>query len=106
MDESQLKSLEKKIGALESEVFALRSELEKAKRGISPGAATAAIVQPAAKTKPAPVAEAVKVPAAPVNPPKAVPAAQPAAAASADAGFSWEWLIGGNIIGKIGIVTL
>ena len=33
MDQAQLENLEKKLGSLETEVFKLRSELERAKRG-------------------------------------------------------------------------
>ena len=108
---SELESLEKKVAALEGQVFSLRSELEKAKRG-SAGAtsAAAAATLPAAKSKPA---EPVKTAAPPISPPPKVVAAPAKAEApvptnnsASDAGFSWEWLIGGNIIGKIGIVTL
>lgn len=95
MQESPLQSLEKKISALETEVFSLRSELERAKR--QQGTPSGAAVAPAAAkvVEAAPPVQAAHAPTAPK------PATQ-----TTDAGFSWEWLIGGNIIGKIGIVTL
>ncbi|AFM12894.1 DUF2339 domain-containing protein [Turneriella parva] len=99
MDQAQLENLEKKLGSLETEVFKLRSELERAKRGA--GAPVQAIAQPAAKA--VATAEQTRPAAAPLSTPKATPSA--AAPAEGDS-FSWEWLIGGNIIGKIGIVTL
>ncbi len=94
-----LVSLEKKLGSLESEVFKLRAELERAKRdGASAGAKAVAVPVPATKTVPVQAAVVKTEPA---------PAAARAEADHAQAdSFSWEWLIGGNIIGKIGIVTL
>lgn len=112
MDEAQLKNFETKIAALENEVFSLRSELERAKRENTSAAAnqtvTAAAPVAAAKTE-LPIPQAA--PAVAVKPAPAQPAAVPAPTAGVpvaahDASFSWEWLIGGNIIGKIGIVTL
>lgn len=96
MDQAQLDSLEKKIGSLESEVFKLRAELERAKRHEGSKAAVpfvpATTVAPGTKTVSA-------------HAPAPRPASAEADAAHNDS-FSWEWLIGGNIIGKIGIVTL
>ncbi len=104
----ELESLEKKIAALEGQVFSLRSELEKAKRGTPPVVATKAEAQPVTAKQAAPPQTTLTATAspAPAARPKEAPAVQPAAATVNDAGFSWEWLIGGNIIGKIGIVTL
>ena len=120
MDKAQLENLEKKMVSLESEVFSLRSEIERFKRSEAATPAAALPVAPAAETtKAAPVQKTSTA----VNP---TIAAQPAAAvaqpqisaqsaaakpvsaqqSAADSSFSWEWLIGGNIIGKIGIVTL
>jgi uncharacterized membrane protein len=97
MDQAQLENLEKKLGSLETEVFKLRSELERAKRGAAAlpavelkQAATPAAAKPA--PSPAPMAPAR------VNATTTAPGESES--------FSWEWLIGGNIIGKIGIVTL
>lgn len=100
MSQPDLESFEKRIAALEGQVFSLRSELERAKRQQvntptvtaqkAEAPAVAAKATPAAAKSPAPVAS---IPVAP-------------ASQQTEAGFSWEWLIGGNIIGKIGIVTL
>jgi len=104
---ANLEALEKKLSALEGEVFGLRSELEKAKRG-APLAAKAESVKPlpAAPQKiappPQPIAKPVVTAPAPI-------AAQPSTQTdtnTAEPAFSWEWLIGGSIVGKIGIVTL
>ncbi len=97
MEESEAQQLEKKIAALESEIFALRSEFERARRSQGKIVSTPRTERPlAATTIPAAAAKSASAPAAPVA--SATPAAESA--------FSWEWLIGGNIIGKIGIVTL
>ncbi len=97
MDQAQLENLEKKLGSLETEVFKLRSELERAKRG--------AAALPAVELKQAATPAAAKP--APSPTPMAPPRVNATTTAPGESeSFSWEWLIGGNIIGKIGIVTL
>jgi len=91
MDANRLQELEKKVGALERAVFSLRSELERAKRE---NTATQSATPPTVDAK-----------TTKVNPPAPQPQ-QITHSAESNAGFSWEWLIGGNIIGKLGIVTL
>lgn len=103
MDESRVGQLEQKIASLESQIFSLRSEFERAKRE---GSTTLTNTQ-AQRTLPK------------ISRPDAIIAAHAAAPAVIERGpsqkqtnesdettFSWEWLIGGNIIGNIGIVTL
>lgn len=104
MDKAQLEGLEKKITTLESEIFSLRSEFERLKRAPAvPATAAALKSEPPKVSKPIPPGPAkvqVTPPVAKTEPPVAQREPQ------GDAGFSWEWLIGGNIIGKIGIITL
>ncbi|MFZ5630836.1 MAG: DUF2339 domain-containing protein [Spirochaetota bacterium] len=103
MDESQAQQLEKKIAALESEIFSLRSEFERSRRQQGKSAAPTALpVQPApAAARNTTSIAPPRVVTAPVQVAPAVSTNQPV-----ESSFSWEWLIGGNIIGKIGIVTL
>jgi len=103
MEDSQAQRLEKKIAALESEVFALRSEFERARRGNARAATNAALPAQPQPVTARPLTVAPRPLAAPV--PEAA-AAVASSSSSAESSFSWEWLIGGNIIGKIGIVTL
>lgn len=103
MEDSQAQQLEKKIAALESEIFSLRSEFERARRDQNKVTANSAL-----PTQPRPVK---LTPAEVIAPASTVPVSAIATPAtnttqSAESSFSWEWLIGGNIIGKIGIVTL
>jgi uncharacterized membrane protein len=114
MDSAQLDGLEKKIINLETEVFRLRSEFEKARREeSSPGAIVVepapAINAAADSRKNTPAAQPTAVTSAEVRGPKMVQPETRAVqtpATNSESNFSWEWLIGGNIIGKLGIVTL
>ncbi|MCS6972693.1 MAG: DUF2339 domain-containing protein, partial [Leptospiraceae bacterium] len=82
---SELDHLEQKIAKLESEIFALRSELQQLRQKVKVGK------QPVlANTMTTPV----------MLPPEAAPQ-QPAVRSQ-----SWEWQIGGSMLGKIGVVTL
>lgn len=109
MSNPQLEGLETKLAALEGEVFSLRSELERAKRG-APSAPIAPAPQPAKFTQPkigaTQIPAITTTPATRVEVPRSPVAATPPSEPPADSTFSWEWLIGGNIIGKVGIVTL
>ena len=67
MDQAQLENLEKKLGSLETEVFKLRSELERAKRGAG------APMQTAVPAPTKPVAAPVQAVATPVAAPSAAP---------------------------------
>lgn len=99
MDETGARQLEKKIAALESEIFSLRSEFERWKRQTQSGDLAN---KPAAPTKAAPAHAGI-----PPRPTPSTPAsATPSPSRTEESIFSWEWLIGGNLIGKLGIITL
>ncbi|MBV6492257.1 MAG: hypothetical protein LDLANPLL_00250 [Turneriella sp.] len=76
---ARLDGIEKKIAALEVQIQSLRTEFEEAKRG-------------------------EKIESEP--PTKDVSTPQKIAAQTSTSASSWEWLVGGNIIGKLGVVTL
>ncbi|HRP69538.1 MAG TPA: hypothetical protein PLY93_08405, partial [Turneriella sp.] len=76
---ARMESIEKKIVTLENEIKALRTEFEDATR---------------AETKNTPAGVPPQI--HPTPPPRV----------SAKSHSSWEWLVGGNLIGKLGIVTL
>lgn len=99
MDANRLQELETKVGALEGAVFSLRSELERAKReNTAPQSATPSTLDT--------IATKVNPPAPPPSLTLTQKAPTPQLRTESNTGFSWEWLIGGNIIGKVGIVTL